>query len=219
VLLAAGVVLALVPAASAQTLLFDYLGFDYEDPNPVPGVFGEPGSGYVGIGTVPFLFAPIVSNTALNEYTYVMQGLSPVSAVPAGPYLIINYSPGTITLYEDPISGGTTADYGANPPNATVLSTFTDGTAIVVANLTSFQFIVNTLDGTGSYEAVFDVVGGSQLANFPLNQRQGWTFAGSTGQALNIPPGYYHQIDGQTFLDKPTAAKQISWGRLKSNYR
>jgi hypothetical protein len=66
---------------------------------------------------------------------------------------------------------------------------------------------------------VFTVTGGSQLGNFPLNQRVGWTFSGSTGNALNIPHGYAHQCDGQTFLNAPTAARRVSWGHLKAGYR
>jgi hypothetical protein len=47
----------------------------------------------------------------------------------------------------------------------------------------------------------------------------GWTFSGSTGNALNIPHGYAHQCDGQTFLNAPTAARRVSWGHLKAGYR
>jgi hypothetical protein len=219
VFLATCVALALAPAARAQSLLFDYLGFDYEFPNPSPSVFGEPGSGYVGLGTVPSLFAPLVTNTAANEYTYVMQGFTPSSVTPIGTYDIINYTSGTITIYEDPRSGGTLADYGANPPNALAPGTFTDGTPILIGTLTNFQFVVDQSNGTGSFEAVFTVVGGTQLGNFPLNQRTGWTFAGSSGNALNIPAGYAHQIDGQTFLNSPSATRRTSWGQLKAGYR
>lgn len=210
---------AVVPAARAQSLLFDYVGFDYEFPNPNPAVFGEPGSGYVGLGTVPVLFGPLVTNTAVNEYTYVMQGFTPSSVTPIGSFEIINYNAGTITLYEDPISGGTAADYGVDPPNATVPSSFTDGTPILVGTLTNFQFVLDTSNGTGSFEAVFTITGGSQLGNFPLNQRTGWTFSGSTGNALNIPHGYAHQCDGQTFLNSPSAVRKVSWGHLKAGYR
>jgi hypothetical protein len=52
-----------------------------------------------------------------------------------------------------------------------------------------------------------------------LNQRTGWTFSGTTGEALNIPEGYAHQIDGQTFLDAAVAAHKMTWGRLKAGYK
>lgn len=217
-LFAALAVLAMSPAARAQSLLFDYVGFDYEAPNPDPTQFGESGSGYVGLGTVGSLFAPLVANTTLNEYTYVMQGLTPTSVQVISNYRVFNYSAGTITIYEDPKSGGTTADYGSHPPNAVAPATFTDGTAILVGSLTSFQFVLDITNGTGSYEAVFDVTGGTQLGNFPLNQRSGWVFAGSSGNALNIPAGYAHQIDGQTFLNAPSPVRRTSWGRLKASF-
>lgn len=218
-LLLAACAVALPPAAQAQSLLFDYVGFDYESPNPNPGTFGEPGSGYVGLGTVPFLFAPLVSNTAVNEYTFVIQGLSPTSVMPVGPYDIINYSSGSVTIYEDAKAGGTTATFTPNPPNGDVPATFTDGSAILVGTLTNFQLVINTSNGVGSFEAVFNATGGTQLGNFPLNQRTGWTFSGTTGEALNIPEGYAHQIDGQTFIDAAVAARRMTWGRLKAGYK
>jgi hypothetical protein len=219
VFLAACAALAVVPAAHAQSLLFDYVGFDYEFPNPNPAVFGEPGSGYVGLGTVPVLAAPLVTNTTLNEYTYVMQGFAPSSVTAIANFLVINYTAGTITLYEDAKSGGTTADYGTNPPNGVAPSSFTDGTPILVGSLTNFQFVLDTTNGTGSFEAVFNVTGGTQLLNFDPNQRTGWTFSGATSNALNIPPGYAHQCDGQTFLNAPSGTRHESWGRLKAGYR
>ena len=217
-LLLAACVLATPNSARAQSLLFDYLGFDYESPNPLPGEFGEDGSGYVGLGTVPFLFAPLSGNTALNEYTFVLEGTA-TGFMTVGNYRIVSYTPGGITIYEDAKAGGTTADFGINPPNATAPGTFSDGTPILVGTLTDFRFVVNTNDGTGSFEAVFNVTGGTQLANFPLNQRTGWTFSGSSGNALNIPEGYEHQIDGQTFLNAPSKAQRVTWGRLKAGFR
>jgi len=218
-LLAACAVLSTAPAARAQSLLFDYVGFDYESPNPNPGTFGEPGSGYVCLGTVPFLFAPIVANTALNEYTFVAQGLTPTSITPIGTFNLISYSVGSFAIYEDPKAGGTAASFDPNPPNLTVPTVFTDGTKILEGTLTGLQFLIDSVNGTGSFEAVLNITGGTQIGNFPLNQRTGWTFSGSTSNALNIPPGYAHQIDGQAFLNEPTATRRASWGQLKAGYR
>jgi hypothetical protein len=217
--LAACTLSAMVPAARAQSLLFYNVGFDYEFPNPNPSVFGELGSGYVGVGTVLGVFAPLVGNPGVNEYTYVIQGLTPSSVTHIANFDLINYTSGTITLYEDPIAGGTAADYGVAPPNGTAPSTFTDGTAILVGTLTNFVLNLNTTSGTGSFEATFTATGGSQIGNFPLNQRTGWTFSGATNNALNIPQGYAHQCAGQTFLDNPVSTKHVSWGKLKEGYR
>src|SRR5262245_17603286 len=148
-LLAACAVLSLAPAARADSLLFDYVGFDYEFPNPNAATFGEPGSGYVGLGTVPFLFAPLVSNTALNEYTFVITCATP-TALPVGTMQIINYASGTVTIYEDAKAGGTPGTFTANPPNGDVPGTFADGTPILVGTLTNFQLVVDTATGVGS---------------------------------------------------------------------
>jgi hypothetical protein len=64
---------------------------------------------------------------------------------------------------------------------------------------------------------VFD--GGANLGDIPVGNRNGWTFAGSTNNALNIPPGYAHQIDGQNFLEQATFTRRSSWGGLKNTYR
>ena len=216
--LAVCALVAIPTAPRAQSLLFDYVGFDYEIKSGGPQ-FGDVGNQYVGLSTVGFLFAPLASNTTLNEYTCVMHGLTSTGFTIIGPYRLIDYTGGTITIYEDAKLGGTAADYGSSPPNATAPSSFNDGTAILVGTLTNFKFAVDNSNGTGSFEAVFTVTGGTQLANFPLNQREGWTFAGSTGNALNIPEGYEHQIDGQTFLNAPVNVKRTTWGRLKAGYR
>jgi hypothetical protein len=216
---AATLLVARPPVASAQILLFDYLGFDYEDPNPNPALFGEVGSGYVGLGTVPGVFAPLVADSAKNEYTYHLTGATSVAMTPAGPFVIISYGGGTITLYEDSKSTGTASDFGTSPPNAVAPSTFVDGTPILVGTLTAFQLILNTSNNSGSYEAQYTAVGGTQLSNIPPDQRTGWTFAGATSNATVTPGGYAHQIDGQVFLNQPVPARRSSWGRIKATYR
>ena len=217
--IAAFACVAMTTAARADSLLFDYVGFDYEDPNPLPAEFGEVGSGYVGLGTVPFLFSPLTSDTNLNEYTFVISGLTSTAYSTAGSYRIIQYTAGTISLYRDAKLGGTTATFGTNPPNLTAPPSFTDGENILVGTLTNFQFVLDTANGTGFFEAVFNVTGGTQLGNFPISERTGWTFSGSSGNALNIPTGYAHQIDGQTFINGPVATRRTSWGKLKASFR
>ena len=207
-------------SVGAQALLVDYVGFDYEDPDPDSTQFGEAGSGYVGVGEVPGVFAPLVADLTNNEYSYYISGLTQTNTQVFGSFLVIDYTPGTLSVYEDSKASGTPLTYGADPPNGSAPSTFTDGTQILTGNLTKFRFVFNTANGTGSYEADFEATGGSQIGNIPLNQRKGWTFAGATGNSTGIPDGYYHQIDGQVFLDNaPTPAQHTSWGALKAQYR
>jgi hypothetical protein len=216
--MSASLLLALTTPVTADTLLFDYVGFDYESPDPNPGTFGEAGSGYVGLGTVPGLFAPLVADTTQNEYTYLVSGLTPVNTTVIGTYVIVDYSSGSLSIYEDSKTLGTSSAYGNFPPNATAPSTFTDGTLFLTGTLNSFQYVYNSATNTGSYNATYTITGGSQLANFPLYQRDGWTFAGSSGNALDTPDGYLHQVDGQNFLG-PVPTRASSWGRIKATYR
>ncbi len=209
----------LAPAAGATDILFDYVGFDYESPNPDPGQFGELGAGYVSLGEVPVLYAPLVFNVLVNEYTYVISGLTAVNRQSVGPFIIVDYAGGALDLYEDSRTLGTLADYGINPPNATAPPTFNDGTHMLAGTLSSFRFVFNTVDNSGSFEANYQATGGAQLANIPLNKRSGWTFSGATSNALNIPQGYAHQIDGQVLVEEVVPVNDASWGRLKANYR
>lgn len=206
------------PSAGAS-LLVDYVGFDYESPNPDPTQFGELGSGYVSVGECPVLFAPLVFNHAANQYTYVISGLTSINRQNVGSYIIVDYSAGNLSVYEDDRGSGTAFDYGVNPPNATAPSTFNDGTLYLSGPVTRFRFVFNTGNNSGSFEGEFEATGGSQLSNIPAGDRQGWTFAGATSNALNIPQGYAHQIDGQVILEQAVPTRDASWGRLKANYR
>jgi hypothetical protein len=150
-----------VPSAGAQNLLFDYVGFDYEDPDLNPALFGDTGDGYRGVGEVPVLFAPLVSDQSTYQYTYYFSGLTATSRVVVASFVIIDYTPGTITIYEDAHAGGTPADFGTNPPSPQAPPTFVDGTPILVGSLTNFRFIYNTTTNSGSFEADFEATGGT----------------------------------------------------------
>ena len=217
-LLALIAALSLAAPVKADTLLFDYVGFDYESPDPNPGSFGEAGSGYVGLGTVPGLFAPLVADTTTYQYTYLVSGMTPLSTTTIGSYTIVDYSAGTLAIYEDSKFSGTAATYGSAPPNATAPSSFTDGTLFLTGTLAGFQFVYNSATNTGSYNATSTSTGGSQRVNVPVYQRDGWTFAGASGNALDGPDGYLHQVDGQNFLG-PVPTRASSWGGIKSLYR
>jgi len=215
-----GLFLSGASRAQATDLLFDYVGYDYEDPDPNSATFGEVGSGYIGVGFCPVLFAPLTPDTTVNEYTYQIGGLTSVTVTPVGSFLIIDYSgPGYLRVYEDDLGSGTNGTYGINPPNGSSPTSFNDGTLFLDGQITNFQVILNTGTGSGSYEATFMAVGGSQLGNIPANQRDGWTFSGITSNELNRPEGYEHQVDGQVFLDPPIAVEPTSWSRIKRDPR
>jgi hypothetical protein len=206
--------------AQAAQLFIDYFGYDYESPNPNPLTFGEPGSTYNSLGPAPNLFAPLLPDTANNQYTYYFTNLNAANVQAFGSFLVIDYFPGGLfQVWEDSKGSGTPYDFGVNPPNATAPSTFTDGTKFVEGSIDQFQIVINLATGSGSFDAVFTMTGGSQLANVPANQRTGWTFAGTTANELNRPSGYDHQVDGQIFLNEPVPAQVKTWGSIKARYR
>jgi hypothetical protein len=214
--------LALLPSqrsAIADTLLFDYVGFDYESPDPDGSQFGEVGSGYVALGEVPVTFAPLVSDFSTNQYTFLIAGLTSTARTTFGTFVVVDYGPGTLSIYEDDKTLGTLAAYGVNPPNATAPSTFTDGTVFLTGTVQNFRVLFNTANGTGSFEGNFTITGGSQFANFLPGQLPGWTFSGLTSNATSTPAGYQHQVDGQVLVSDPTPARIESWGSLKVRYR
>lgn len=203
--------------ASAVSLLADYRGYDYEPSHPGPG-FGDVGNTYEVVATVPQLGAPLTFNFGLNEYTCVLTGLTSVSKLALGTFDIIDYSGGTLNVYCDLLLGGTAATYGTNPPNATAPSSFIDGTTILVGTLSNFQLVFDNATQTGSFEGDLTIVGGTQLGNFPVNQRAGWTFAGVTGNSPITPIGYHHQVDGSVYLDNPVPVQATTWSGIKSQY-
>jgi hypothetical protein len=210
---------ASAPRAEEALLLFDYVGFDYESPNPSAATFGEIGSGYVSVGTVENLFAPLLFNEAVNRYTYVIDNLTSVARNVYGDFVVVDYSVGSLRVYEDDLSSGTAPLYGVNPPNATSPANFSDGTLYLEGTLTNFQIIINLTNNSGSFNSDFTATGGSQIGNIPVADRDGWQFSGLTGNATNIPLGYEHQVDGQVFLSKPTSTRSSTWGNVKSLYR
>lgn len=217
------VALALTAASTSGAeealLLFDYVGFDYESPDPNASMFGEVGSGYNGVGSVPNIFFPLVPDEATKQYTYVFSGLASTARAVYGDFVVVDYAGGVLSVYEDDLAGGTDPLYGVNPPNATAPGNFADGTLFLEGTLSNFQIVFNTSNGSGSFNSDFIATGGSQLGSIPPSDRDGWTFSGITGNATNIPLGYVHQVDGQVFLTKPTLTLPSTWGGVKALYR
>jgi hypothetical protein len=220
-LLVAGIAcIAAIPTASAQQLLFDYFGFDYESPIVVPNTFGGVGNGYNGLGELAVIALPVASDFTNFQYTYYITGLTAATRIVINNIAIIDYpGPGTLTVYEDSKASGTPFDYGTGPPNPTAPLTFTDGTPIIVGSVTNLRYILNLSTGSGSYDSDVEIVGGSQYLNIPANQRMGWQFAGSTPNTISVPEGYAHQVKGEVFLQLPSPVRSSSWGQLKRSYR
>jgi hypothetical protein len=212
--------LALPAGAHADQFLADFRGFDYEDPNNTPG-FGNVGDGYNSLGLVISVNPSLLTiNNVANEYTYRFNNLSAVSTESAPPFLFVFYTAGDFDIYEDSRGGGTAADYGTNPPNATAPSTFIDGTNILGGTVSNFVLTLDLSSGTGSFNGDIAFNRGTQSGSIPAAQLGGWTFAGLTsGGGTGAPAGYQHQVDGEIRVPDVVPVTTKSWGQVKSTYR
>jgi len=213
--------LAAVPA-SAQTdvFLLGFAGYDYQDPNPVPGTYLALGEGYKAIGFVTSFgayLAPFV-DTFANQYTYNYYDLTVQSYFYEDGYTEVGFAnPGRGRFYED---SATPAAYGVFPPNATAPSTFTDGTVILGGHIEDMVLTYDDYANQGGFTGKIHFDEGSLLGQIPAAQRDGWTLSGLAGRPNPaIPPGYDHQISGECRIPGPTPATHKTWGALKALYR
>ena len=216
-------VIAVPALADTDVFLLGFAGYDYESPNPDPGVYLAIGEGYKALGFMTafgdYLAAHV--NPAANEYTYHYYDLTVQSYFFEANYLEVLFAnPGRGRFYEDSKATGTAARYGVYPPNPTAPSTFIDGTVILggrIENLLlSYDFGANQGGFTGNIS--FDE--GTLLGQIPVAQRDGWTLSGLAGRTNPaIPDGYDHQISGECRIPGPVPAAHRTWGALKARYR
>jgi hypothetical protein len=219
-LMAVGLVLSLPARAHADQFLADFRGFDYEDPNNSPG-FGNVGDDYNSLGFVtqvnPVLLTCDFTN---NEYTYQFKGLTAIATDAAPPFLFVFYAPGRFRIFEDAKSGGTAADYGVNPANATAPASFIDGTLVLGGVVSNFVLTLDLTNNNGSFNGDITFDEGSQQGSIPPAQLNGWSFAGLTsGSGTGTPQGYSHQVDGEIRVPSGTPTYSTSWGKVKNLYR
>lgn len=215
-----GLVLALVAvamiatAAFANVFLLDFAGYDYWDPFTMP--IDTIGNCYNAVGMVPQVNDSYLTfDYSLNEYTFSLQGVCLSAVDTVGTRVVYGFTGGTFDVYCDLLAGGTAADYGTNPPNATAPSSFEDGECVLGGDLSNFEITVDMGTGNADLYGNVTLVRGTQLGNIPVEQRNGWTLAGLRAGAPGTPDGYFWQIDGQLFIDAPVPVEESSWGSLK----
>lgn len=236
-LLIAAVAFAIPAQAQPYELLFAFTGFDYQDPNtvntPLPnhGDYLAVGEGYKVVGFVT-QFGPLLapySNTGVYQYTNYLSNFTVTAQSFFGGFFQADFANGgRARYYRDPLSTGTAATYGTNPPNATSPSTFIDGDALdpllglelggsVDAFILAINF--NVSPATGTFQGNMTIDEGQELIYVPVPQRTGWTLGGTAGP-LNpsVPAGYDNQVTGECkILSVPTT--HTTWGSIKALYR
>ncbi len=197
-------------ATPSQTILFT-LGNAWET-----GGFptSEIGDELQAVGLLTDIEDPLVWNTALYSYTWWIRGLVSGGESINGTTHIVTYTGGQLTIYVDGLPSN--HDYGVNPPNATVPSTFTDGISTYLdGTFGELTLVLNEETSTGSFTGDLTFTGGDV---FPLLESPiGWTFGANI--AGFSPDGYDLEINGQVFLQGPSAVEPSTWGGIKSLYR
>jgi hypothetical protein len=122
-------------------------------------------------GVVP---TPIPLNFALNQYTLIVQG-SLANVIGNAQHWTA-----TIQIYEDPIGGGTAANY-AN------LATFVDGTLILGGAFDGFLTRNTFTANLGNFVGKVDFASGTMLGALPT-PRTGRSVAVGAGRSPESPP-------------------------------
>jgi hypothetical protein len=230
--LALAVVLSLTMATtvSAQNGNGEFLFFGYSD--YISGPVDEVGSMmevYGILSSAGGLVYPIPLATSTNEYTVYISDLVVIEATTTPMLKNIKFNNGVIHIFEDPLMGGTMADYANRP-------TFVDGTEILTANVQDmFTVLLFDFDGDGFYtgtaSGACDFVGGTRVDELVAAEYylEDWGFFSTIaddgagipqGGVVDAPEGYDRLFTVKlTPPNDPTAIDTSTWGKVKSLYQ
>jgi hypothetical protein len=226
----AGAALLVAAVAQADVFITDYYGFSWETTPSGQYVPLQSGNTYDIDGVVDAILAPLTSDFQHNQYTFAIQGgvqNGPAAVVGSGvdfrgaytEYQVGYFDGANFSVYEDPLAGGTSANWGVNPPNATSPSTFVDGSPYLTATTRNWASYINVYTNgqeIGSFEMDLTFTGGTHVGEVGGPGTTGYSFAGLTKNPhASIPTGYKERIDGQQFV---TPVQPSTWGAIKKLY-
>jgi hypothetical protein len=217
-------------AGTTDVVLISFNGFDYQDPNP-SGTHLDVGEGYKVVGFVTSA-GPLLSpwlDPSSYEYTIYIRDLTVSGRSFTFPYLTVTFANnGRFSYYGDrfPTDGGTAAAYGMDPPNATVPSTFIDGTSgpnsgeRITGRVDHFELVYDFSTNQGSVWGDLTPDGGPDLIYVPPAHRAGCRLGGLLGvPSGTIPAGYDHRVEGEFAITGETPATHRTWGSIQALYR
>jgi hypothetical protein len=205
------VLMATAPAASAQdTQILFVSGNAWETGGFPPSNVGDI---FACVGILNDIGDPLIWDTENYSYTWYVRDLVSLGESIYGPVHVASYSGGLFTVYVDWLPSN--HDYGINPPNATVPSTFNDGISTYLDGFfTDFTMNFNDDTQSGTFNGTLTFTGGDV---FPLlSATEGWTF-GSNLAGVS-PLGYDVELNGQVEL-LIVAVEEVTWGGIKALYR
>jgi len=207
-----------IPATSSAQgeVLFSLTGLDYETglnggADPTPAVYLQTGDFYEAIGLVSTFGDRLAvwTDPSVNQYSFFLSGLQVTTRTFFAGVLSCTFdNDARIRLYSDPVAGGTPADYGVNPRNATVPSSFTDGLVILGGRVDASSLIFNQNSNQGSFEGTVTWDEGTLLDFIQPAWRSGWTLA--LGLDAGTTPGYDNEIQGDCGSSTTAVTPNIS---------
>lgn len=208
--LALGLLALAAPARAAQV---DYVGFAWESGGLAASLPGDE----LSIATVVTQIDPLFAvDLGAQEATLYITGLVSQGAVlnPATGATTISYAGGTLAIHA---AAARNHDWGIDPANATVPSTFIDGDLVFSGAFTGFA-VTLLPSGIGIFEGFVDGTGGSALAGPCANCA--YTFAGTftAPSGAQVPAGYDLQVDGVLEVESTVAIETVNWGTLKQMF-
>lgn len=185
--------------------------------NPNPAVFGLEGR-----GLVTALYAPLTSSFVLNEYTWVIKGITPVANTVVGTTCYTSYAVAgaLFTIYEDAGQDARPTFYNCPSDILFADPRYSNGLVYLRGHFTAFNSQYDTFSGTGTFTAQMNWDTGAHLAELPGGRRGVWTFGGTTTQIFACIPfanGYDQNITGRMF-QLTTGTKNTTWGQLRNLY-
>ena len=207
-------VMAMAVSASATDQILHLSGHAWED-DGVAGTFPPSNVGDVFniVGVLNDIEAPLVWDTSNYSYTMYVRNLISLGESVFGTTHVAPFSGGLFTIYVDWLPSN--ANYGIQPPNATVPSTFTDGISTYLDGyFTAFTLTFNTATNAGSFTGDLNFTGGDV---YPLlTATTGWTFGANLANVS--PTGYDVQMNGDVYLQVVGVEPQ-TWSNIKNLYR
>jgi hypothetical protein len=198
--------------------------FGFETPGAVAAPYISPVNNSLSVvGLIQLFCAPFADLDALDpttEYTIVISGLtSGGSTHPIPSLYVTNYSGGTFTIYSSsPRNSPTNAAGMPAASSGSLLTPYTDGTAILSGTLSGFYLQVTT-SGAGTYNATATYTGGTLYSRVT---GQSSLLTGTVCTVSGCLPGaggYSAQFDTGKFDTPVTPNLKSTWGSLKLLYR
>ncbi len=199
--------------ALGQVYTVDYLGFGWEQ---AVGPLKAAGEELVITSVADAIDPAFGVDLGTEELTLYIHGLISDGPVDAGGYTIINFTGGTMEIYEDPAMN---ADWGINPPNPTSPGTFTEGSLFFSGSFTSFVMNFDPSGAYGSFSGNLNGDAGSIINEMCTNCVYTWGGAFTLEAGAQIPEGYWIQVDGVFEIDSAVPVETSSWGSVKALFQ